>query len=136
VSVQLSVDNVQPAMIVENEPVKVTWTVQVGDHIEARSLVVTLLTDDARLILLDPKSQESPPEWSVAVQPGQKITKTWQVMIQRRKGLIDEHSRDGGGSPFFLLGRVRHDSEVLASAVGVEVEFQGLAKRAPPRIFG
>lgn len=134
-SFQFSVDNVQPPSISENEPVKVTWTVLAGEIHEPRSLVVTLLTDDARLILLDPKTQESPPEWTVTVQPGQKVTKTWQVVLQRRKGLIDEQSRDGSGSPFYLLGRLRHDSEVLATAMGVEVEFQGLARRTQQRIF-
>ena len=134
-SFQFSVDNVQPASIAENEPVKVTWTILAGEIGEPRSLVVTLLTDDARLQLMDLKSQESPPEWSVTVQPGQKLTKTFQVVLQRRKGLIDEQSRDGSGSPFYLLGRLRHDSEILANSGGVEVEFQGLSRRTQQRIF-
>jgi hypothetical protein len=135
VNIALSIDSIAPNHIQENETFKVTWTLSASETFETRSVVVTLLTDDARLVLLDPKSQESPPEVPMSLAPGQKVSRTVQVMIQKRKGLIDEPARDGNSSPFFVLGRVRHDNDVLASSGGVEVEMTGLARRAAHRVF-
>lgn len=135
VNVSFSIDSIAPTHIQENEPFKVTWTLTVGENFEARSVIVTLLTDDARLVLLDPKSQESPPEAPVAVTPGQKISRTVHVAVQRRKGLIDEAPRDANSSPFYVLGRVRHDTDVLAASGGIEVEMSGLTRRSLHRIF-
>jgi len=135
VNIALSIDSIAPTHIQENESFKVTWTLSASESFEARSVVVTLLTDDARLVLLDPKSQESPPEVALSLAAGQKVTRTMQVTIQKRKGLIDEPPRDGNTSPFFVLGRVRHDNDVLAASGGVEVEMAGLARRSAHRIF-
>jgi len=133
-SISLSIDQVHPLPIQENETVKVTWTLAVGETMDTRNVVVVLLTDDARLHLVDPKTQDSPPEISVQIAPGQKLTKTVQVIVQRRKGL-DDHIKEPYASPFWLLGRVRHDTDVLASAAGLEVELMGLPKRQAARIF-
>ncbi len=133
-SISLSIDLVTPVPSQETEAVKVTWTLSIGETMDTRNVVVVLLTDDARLNLLDPKTQDSPPEISVQVAPGQKLTKTVQVVVQRRKGL-DDHIKETFASPFWLLGRVRHDNDVLASAPGIEVELMGLPKRQAARIF-
>ncbi len=134
-SISLSIDAVLPLRIQENETFKVTWTLSVGDAMDSRNVTVVLLTDDARLVLADPRTQESPPEISVQIAPGQKTTKTVQAVIHKRKGLIDEQVRENAVSPFFVLGRVRHDADVLASSPGVEVEISGLARRPGVRIF-
>ncbi|MSQ84343.1 MAG: hypothetical protein EXR77_15900 [Myxococcales bacterium] len=134
-SISLTIDAVSPLPIQENEAFKVTWTLAVGDAMDSRNVIVVLLTDDARLILLDPKTQDSPPEICVQVAPGQKTTKTVHAIIQRRKGLLEEQIRETTASPFFLLGRVRHDTDVLASASGLEVQLMGLPRRAQVRIF-
>lgn len=134
-SISLSIDTVAPQVIQENETFKVTWTLATGDAMDPRNVTVVLLTDDARLVLLDPKTQESPPEISLQVSPGQKMTKTVQAVIQRRKGLAEDPPKEPVRSGFFLLGRVRHDNDVLASAGGVEVEMIGLTRRPNSRIF-
>jgi len=135
-SCTVSIDSVSPVLLQENEPFKVTWTLAVDDGSDARNVTVSLLTDDARLVLCDQATQDSPPERSLPVVPGQRITRTSTVMLQRRKGLVDENSRDGSGSPFFLLARVRNErEEIIAGGVGLEVQIAGLAKRTVPRIF-
>jgi len=134
-SISLTIDAVAPLRIQEGETFKVTWTLTVGDAMDSRSVTVVLLTDDARLVLADPKTQESPPELPVQIAPGMKATKTMTVVIYKRKGLIDDPNREATGSPFFVLGRVRHDSDVLASSPGVEIEIAGLPRRQVSRIF-
>lgn len=132
----ISIDSVIPALLHENEPFKVTWTLGLADDAEARSVTVALLTDDARLVLCDQATHDSPPERVVPVTPGTKVTRTSTVLLQRRKGLVDENSRDGSGSPFFVLARVRNErEEIIASGSGIEVQIAGLAKRTQPRIF-
>jgi len=132
----IAIDSVAPVLIQENEPIKITWTLNIGEGFDARNLTVSLLTDDARLILLDATTHDSPPEKAVAVQQGQKISRTVTVVLQRRKGLVDEQSRDGSPSPMFVIARVRNErDEIVAGGVGVEVQVVGLAKRTMPRIF-
>lgn len=97
---------------------------------------MTLLTDDARLMLIDHGTHESPPERVLPVTPGAKVTKTTTAQIQRRKGLVDESSRDGSPAPIFLHARVKNDrDEIIADGAGIEVMIAGLAKRSSPRIF-
>jgi len=132
----IAIDSIIPACIEESEPFRVTWSVSLAEEGPARNAVVTLLTDDARLVLLDHGSHDSPPERPVQLLPGQRVTKTSTVQIQRRKGLVDENSRDGSGSPLWVLARVRDErEEVLAAGAAFEVHIAGLAKRSNPRIF-
>lgn len=135
VNVTLTLEAISPNLIHDNEPFRVTWTLATSESFEAKNLTVTLLTDDARVVLLDPKTQESPPEMAVSLAPGQKVSKTVQVAVQKRKGLIDEASRDGLPSPFCLIGRVRSDANVLGASNAVELEMAGLARRGNHRIF-
>ncbi len=134
-NISLSIDAIQPRQLEDNDTVKVTWTLTVGETFEGRAVLVCLLTDDARLVLADPKNPEASPEIAVAVSPGQKISRTTAVLVQKRKGLVEEQSRDGSGSPFYLLGRVRNEQDVLAAAAGIELEMAGLARRTTHRIF-
>lgn len=132
----ISIDSVVPVVITENEPFKVTFTIAVGEAEEVRSVVVTLLTDDARLMLLDHGTHESPPERGFQVSPGSKLTRTTTALIQRRKGLVDETSRDGSPAPIFLHARAKNErEEIIADGAGIEVMIAGLAKRTSPRIF-
>ena len=132
----ISIDSIVPANIDENEPFRVTWSVSLAEESPARNAIVTLLTDDARLVLLDHGSHDSPPERPVQLLPGQRLTKVSTLQIQRRKGLVDENSRDGSGSPMCVLARVRDErEEVLAAGATFEVQVAGLAKRSTPRIF-
>lgn len=136
VSATITIESISPNVIAENDPVKVVWTLTLSDDCDARTACVSLLTDDARLLLFDHGTHESPPERMVPVGPGQRISKTTTVYLQRRKGLVDENSRDGTASPFFLLARARNErEEVLAAGAGMEVQLVGLAKRPQPRIF-
>ena len=135
-SCSISIDSVVPAAIEESEPFRVTWSVVLGEDSGSRNAVVTLLTDDARLVLLDHGSHDSPPERTIQLTPGQTLTRTSTVQIQRRKGLVDENSRDGSASPLYVLARVRDErEEVLAAGAAFEIQVAGLAKRPTPRIF-
>lgn len=132
----ISIDSVSPPVILENEPFKITWTVAVAEQEELRSVNVTLLTDDARLLLLDHGTDQSPPERVLPVTPGTRLTRTTTAQIQRRKGLVDESSRDGSPAPIFLHARVKNErDEIIADGAGIEVHIAGLAKRPTPRIF-
>ena len=134
-NVALTLEAITPTLIHDNEPFKVTWTLATSESFEAKNLTVALLTDDARVVLLDSKTQDSPPEMAVSLAPGQKVTKTVQVVVQKRKGLIDEASRDGAPSPFCLIGRVRSEANVLGASNAVDLEMVGLARRANQRVF-
>ncbi len=132
----IHIDSVTPSTVIENEPFKVTWTVAAAEDFDVRNLTVALMTDDARLVLVDHNSQDSPPEKQIQVSPGARATKTTQVVIQRRKGLVDELSRDGSSSGIFLHARARNErDEIVADGAALEVQVAGLPRRTMPRIF-
>ena len=135
-SCTIHVDAVAPSAVQEAEAFKVTWTLALADESELRTVTVTLLTDDARVVLSDQSTHDSPPERALPVVPGTKVTKSSMVVLHRRRGLIDETSRDGTGSPVAILARVRNErDETLAHGGGAEVTVHGLARRPTPRIF-
>jgi hypothetical protein len=132
----IHVDTINPTQVAENEPFKVTWTLAVTEPTDLRGVVVTLLTDDARIVLFDQATHDSPPEKQIPVTPGMKTTKTSTCVIQRRRGLIDEVARDGSSSPVCILARVKNErDEVLAYGPGRDVQVTGLARRPAPRVF-
>ncbi len=136
-SVTITLDTVLPATIQENEPFRVSWTLTAADGFPARALTLVLLTDDARVLLADAATQESPPEKQVSIAGGQKLQRTSVLTVQRRKGLVDENSRDGSSSPLCILARVRdeRDDTVATGGDGIEVQVVGLARRQNLRIF-
>ena len=132
----ISIDAITPLVLREGEPFKVTWTVAVGETDDLRNVVVTLLTDDARVTLLDHGTNESPPERALAVAPGAKLTKTSVVALEKRKGLVEETPRENTAAPIFIHARVKNErDEIVADGAGIEVQMHGLARRMIQKMF-
>ena len=68
------IDRVEPAVIEKEVPFKAKWTVEADADNEVGTFHVTFLTDDARLLLCDSRTEESPAEDTVQVQPGARVT--------------------------------------------------------------
>ena len=131
----ISIDSVSPLVIRENEPFKVTWTVAVDGTDESRNLVVTLLTDDVRVQIVDHATHESPPQRACPVAPGTRLTRTTVAQLQRRKGLLEDAPRETGSSSMFIHARAQNErEEIVADGAGIEVQMQGLAKRSATKI--
>ena len=132
----ITIDSIVPTIIEEDQPVKLTWSVTLGEHADARNVTVTLLTDDARVLIVESGNDESPPERTIPAQPGQKITKTMTIQLQRRKGLVEDAAKDGSTCPMCIVARARNErGDIIASGAAVDVEIVGLAKRIAARIF-
>ncbi len=132
------INSVEPRTIVQNEPFKANWTLELDPAFDSRSVAVTFLTDDARLLLCDHSTQESPAQKVINVSPGGKVTRSITLHLQMRKGLLNEFSRDGSASPLNLLARV-HTSAQRDQLVAISPCFQiwvdNLAARLEPKIF-
>ena len=132
----ITIDSISPQVIKENEPFKVTWTVAVDAADDLRNLVVTLLTDDPRVLIVDPATQESPPQRAYPVAPGTRLTRTTVALVQKRKGLVEEVARDFGASTMYIHARAQNDrEEIVADGAGIEVQMQGLARRSSSKIL-
>ena len=113
----------------------------IGRHRETNAditynLVVTLLTDDPRVLIVDPATQESPPQRAYPVAPGTRLTRTTVALVQKRKGLVEEVARDFGTSNMYIHARAQNDrEEIVADGAGIEVQMQGLARRSSSKIL-
>jgi hypothetical protein len=132
----ITIDSVSPKVIKENEPFKVTWTVAVDGADDLRNLVVVLLTDDARVQIVDPATHESPPQRAYPVVPGTRLTRTTVAQLQKRKGLVEEGARETGTASMYIHARAQNErDEIVADGAGIEVQMHGLARRASPKII-
>lgn len=133
---KLRINSVEPRTIVENEPFKASWTLEVEPGFDAKAVSITFLTDDARLLLCDHQSDETPAEKLLTIGPGGRISKTSTLHVRMRKGLHNEHSRDGTPAPLTLHARLHSDNEPhMAISQGYEIFVDNLAKRPETKIF-
>ena len=56
------IDSVSPAILQEGEPIRVSFSVDLPATSDARVVTITLLTDDARLQLIEHGGEDTPPE--------------------------------------------------------------------------
>jgi hypothetical protein len=129
------IEKVEPAVIEKEVPFKAKWTLEANSEDEGNTFHVTFLTDDARLLLCDSLTEESPVEQTFQVQPGARITKETTLLVKLRKGLRNEDSRDGTPAPLTLHARVKCADDVLAFSPGYDVAVANLAKRTKTKIF-
>ena len=135
---EIRIDAVEPQLVRPNEPFKATCVVNVGGDIDPKSAQVSFLTDDARLILCDHATEETPVEKSIQLAPGQSITKTVTMHLKLRKGLRNEFSRDGSPAPLTLHARLSGSEGSRSEPVfseGFDIEVAELAKRTTTKIF-
>ncbi len=130
------IDSVSPAILQEGEPIRVSFSVDLPATSDARVVTITLLTDDARLQLIEHGGEDTPPEKLLPAQPGARISKTMTVSISRRKGLVEDTSNKLMPSPLRILARLKTDrNEGLGFASSIEVMVAGLPRKNETRIF-
>ena len=129
------IEKIEPSVIEKEVPFKAKWTVEGDSEAEASTLHITFLTDDARLLLCDSVTEESPAEQTVQVKPGVSITKETTLFVKLRKGLRNEDSRDGSPAPLTLHARIKGADNLLAFSPGYDIEVANLAKRTKTKIF-
>ena len=130
------IDSVTPSLLQEGEPIRVSFSVDLPATSDARVVTVTLLTDDARLQLVEHGGEDSPPEKLLPAQAGVKISKTMTVNISRRKGLVEDASTKLMPSPLRILARLKTDrNEALGFASSLEVLVAGLPRKNETKIF-
>lgn len=132
----IRIEAVEPNVVRPNEPFKATCSVA-GDF-DTKQMNVSFLTDDARLLLCDHATDETPVEKAIQLAPGQTVSKTVTMHVRLRKGLRNEHSRDGSPAPLTLHARLTAGEgarqETFFSA-GFDIEVAELAKRTTTKIF-
>lgn len=132
----IRIDSIEPETIKQDEPFRATWTIESPVGFDEKSFSVTFLTDDARLLLCDHGSNETPPEKAVTITPGGRISKSTTLHVRMRKGLHNEHSRDGTPAPLTLHARAHTENERhLAISEGFQIWVDNLAKRPKTKIF-
>jgi len=131
----INIDTVVPGVVKPNEPFKATWSMNVPPDDQTRQLQVTFLTDDARLLLCDHLTDETPVEKTIQVTPGQRVSKTTTLHVRLRKGLRNEGSRDGTGAPLTLHARIDSGSDRVYVSPGFDIEVAELAKRTATKVF-
>lgn len=129
------IEMIEPALIEKDVPFKAKWTIQADAKLDAGPLHITFLTDDARLLLCDSVTEESPAETTIQVQPGASVTKETTMFVKLRKGLRNEDSRDGTPAPLTLHARIKGNDDLLAFSAGYDIEVANLAKRPKTKIF-
>ena len=130
------IDSVTPSLLQEGEPIRVCFSIDLPANSDARVVTVTLLTDDARLQLVEHGGEDSPPEKLLPAQPGAKISKTMTVSISRRKGLVEDTSLKLTPSPLRILARLKTDrNDGLGFASSSEVMVAGLPRMNETKIF-
>ncbi|HAN30073.1 MAG TPA: hypothetical protein DCQ06_00610 [Myxococcales bacterium] len=134
----IKINTVEPALVRPNEPFKATYVVKASGDVNTKGLQVSFLTDDARLILCDHATEETPVEKTLQVNPGQRVSKTVTMHLKLRKGLRNEFSRDGSPAPLTLHARLTGSEGPRGPAVfseGYDIEVAELAKRTTTKIF-
>jgi len=131
----IRIDAVEPGIVKPNEPFKATWSINIPADDEPRQLQLTFLTDDARLLLCDHVTDETPVEKTIQVTPGQKLNKTTRLHLRLRKGLRNENSRDGSGAPLTLHARITSAPDAVYVSQGFDIEVAELAKRTATKVF-
>ena len=131
----IRIETIEPTIVKANEPFKATWSLDVPPDDQARQLQVSFLTDDARLLLCDHLTDETPVERSIQVSPGQKLKKTTTLHLRLRKGLRNEESRDGSGAPLTLHARITAAPDDVYVSQGFDIEVAELAKRTATKVF-
>ena len=132
----IAIDSVTPALLQEGEPIRVSFSVELPATSDARVVTVTLLTDDARLQLVEHGCEESPPEKLLQAQPGTRMTKAMTVSISRRKGLVEDANSKMTPSPLRILARLKTDrGEALGFATSMEIHVAGLPRKNETKIF-
>ncbi len=130
------IDSVTPSLLQEGEPVRVAFSVDLPAGSDARVVTVTLLTDDARLQLIEHGGEESPPEKLLPAQPGARISRTMTVSVTRRKGLVEDTSSKLTPSPLRILARLKTDrGDATGFATSTEVLVAGLPRKNETKIF-
>ncbi len=130
------IESIEPQTICQNEPFRATWTIESPTGFDEKSVSITFLTDDARLLLCDHASNETPPEKIIPIPPGGRVSKSSTLHVTMRKGLHNEHSRDGSPAPLTLHARVHTENDRhLAISEGYQVWVDDLAKRPKTKIF-
>ena len=132
----ITIDAVAPTTVHQAEPIRVTFSVDLPANSDARVVTVTLLTDDARLQLVEHGSEESPPEKLLPAQPGTRLTRTMTVSIHRRKGLVDDSAAKNAPSPLCIVARLKTDRDDLAGfGTSPEILVADLGRKQEPKIF-
>ncbi len=129
------IHSIEPPLIEKEVPFKAKWSIAGIDLTEQQTMQVTFLTDDARLLLCDGATDETPAEHTVTIQPGAKLEKETVLFVKLRKGLRNEDSRDGTPAPLTLHARARGGDDLLAISPGYDIEVANLAKRTKTKIF-
>ncbi len=128
------IEKVIPSVIKTGTPFKTLWSVQADSVTEASTISVTFLTDDARLLLCDPDTDETPVEHTYTLAPGERIRKETVLHVKLRKGLRNEDTDDGTKAPLTLHARVKGE-EVQVVSPGYDVEVANLKIRTNTKIF-
>ena len=132
----IRITSIEPQTIIENEPFRATWTIESPAGFDEKSISVTFLTDDARLLLCDHASYETPAEKVIVVPPGARVSKSATLHVRMRKGLHNEHSRDGSPAPLTVHVRAHTENDRhLAISEGYQIWVGDLAKRPKTKIF-
>ncbi|MCO4763622.1 MAG: hypothetical protein KC502_19075 [Myxococcales bacterium] len=131
----IRIESVEPGIVKPNEPFKATWSLNVAADDQPRQLQLTFLTDDARLLLCDHLTDETPVEKTLQVSPGQKLSKSTMLHLRLRKGLRNEDSRDGSGAPLTLHARITSTPNGVSVSPGFDIEVAELAKRTATKVF-
>jgi hypothetical protein len=135
------IDTVEPALLDREQPFAVRWRLTVADEAEGEQVTVGLLTDDARLVLCDHETGDSPPTVTIAVGAGVVVEREMRLHLSMRRGLVDESSRDGTSANVALHARVcvgecgATPSRILATSDPFEVSVKGLARRPSTKFF-
>lgn len=129
------IEKVVPSTIQADKPFKTQWSVDAGAVSETATIQVTFLTDDARLLLCDPDTDETPVERTYTLQPGERIRKETVLHVKLRKGLRNEDAEDGESAPLTLHARVQAADQVHAVSPGFGIHVANLKVRTKTKIF-
>ena len=134
----IRIDAVDPAVVPPEEPFKVTCTVDASGDLQTQQMQLSFLTDDARLLLCDHATDETPVETLIQVSPGETVSKSVTMHVRLRKGLRNEHSRDGSPAPLTLHARLSQPDggrDAAFFSPGFDIGIADLAKRTTTKIF-
>ncbi len=131
----IRIDAIDPGLVKADEPFRASWSMAIPPDDQPRQLQVTFLTDDARLLLCDHLTDETPVEKTIQATPGQTVTKTTTLCLRLRKGLRNELSRDGSAAPITLHARVSSSPNGVYVSQGFDIEVAELATRTATKVF-
>lgn len=130
------IEAIEPTDLALDAPFDLRWSVAADAKTEASAIQVEMLTDDARVLLLDADSEASPPEEQVPASNGKRVVQKKRLCMRLRKGLDSEELREDSTSALNLHLRWRvAGSDEVKTTPAFPVEVKRLNTPNAPKFF-